>query len=154
MILQEGLSPKDLDKATRAGGWPVGMATLMDEVGIDIGEHVAEFLGKALFQKRLEGSGASPDVVASELATFNTNAAIYKELVAAGFKGRKNGKGVYLYEEGVKDRNENTEAVDIIKKYSIAPKRPYALRATLCLMEIDSTVFSCCKLYVLSFITF
>lgn len=123
MCRQEGISPKELDKATRRGGWPVGMATLVDEVGIDIGQHVAEFLGKALFQKRLDGSDAPADVVARELAAFNATRTIYKELVDAGFKGRKSGKGVYLYEEGVKDRNENTDAIDIIKKYPIASKR-------------------------------
>ncbi|KAL3199951.1 hypothetical protein MRX96_013434 [Rhipicephalus microplus] len=104
-LLQEGVTVKELDSVTKKFGFPVGAATLVDEVGIDVAEHIAEFLGKE-FGSRFQGG----------------NPQILKDMVAAGFLGRKSGKGCYIYKPGVKDRPINAEAESMLKKYALPKK--------------------------------
>merc|ERR1711962_1174081 len=101
-LLQEGVDPKKLDSISKNYGFPVGVATLIDEVGIDVAAHVAEDLGKA-FGERF--GGGNPEVL--------------KGLVDANMMGRKSGKGMFVYAEGSKDRPVNQDALNIIKKFSL-----------------------------------
>lgn len=106
-LLQEGVGPKELDKLTKGFGFPVGCATLADEVGIDVGAHIAVDLGKA-FGERFAGG----------------NVGVMEDLVKAGFMGRKSGKGIFLYDGSKKGSREvNPAALEILKqKYTLQSK--------------------------------
>lgn len=80
-LLEEGNSIESLDKAMVDFGMPMGPMVLLDEVGIDVAAKVAGILGAA-FGARM------------------TKSAMVDKLCAEGRYGKKNGKGIYLYENG------------------------------------------------------
>lgn len=78
-LLSEGATVEQLDTALLNFGMPMGPMELIDEVGIDIGEHVLKILHQA-FGERMQ-----PCKVA-------------QNIIAQGRLGRKTKKGMYLYE--------------------------------------------------------
>jgi len=79
LLLVEGARVEDVDRALVDFGFPVGPVTLLDEVGLDVGEKVAKVLHQGF------GERMAP-------------AASLHQVVAAGRLGRKNGKGFYTYD--------------------------------------------------------
>ncbi len=86
-LLAEGVAIDELDRALVDFGFPVGPITLLDEVGIDVGEKVGKILHGA-FGERM----AAPTAL--------------HEVVAAGRLGRKNEKGFYTYDGKKKQVDE------------------------------------------------
>ncbi len=82
-LLLEGVAIEEIDGALVDFGFPVGPITLLDEVGIDVGQKVGKILHHA-FGERM----AVPQVL--------------EKVIAAGRLGRKNGKGFYVYQDGKK----------------------------------------------------
>ncbi|WP_372370373.1 3-hydroxyacyl-CoA dehydrogenase NAD-binding domain-containing protein [Candidatus Uabimicrobium sp. HlEnr_7] len=86
-LLEEGAKIEDIDRNMKLFGYPVGPITLLDEVGLDVAAHVTDVMNE-LFSKR--------GVTGSNVA---------HKITKAGFKGRKNKKGFYLY-SGKKGKNK------------------------------------------------
>lgn len=82
-ILSEGASIEAVDEAMMNFGFPVGPVTLLDEVGIDVAAKAAKVM-HAAFGERM------------------TLPATMDDLQRDNRKGRKNSRGFFLYENGVK----------------------------------------------------
>ena len=79
-MIYEGVTIEDVDDALQQAGFPVGPITLLDEVGIDVGSHIADTMEKS-FGERLAPLEAMQKVVNDDR------------------KGRKNKRGFYSYTE-------------------------------------------------------
>ncbi|HEX2225048.1 MAG TPA: 3-hydroxyacyl-CoA dehydrogenase NAD-binding domain-containing protein [Thermoanaerobaculia bacterium] len=115
-MLSEGASIEQVDDAMTAWGWPVGPFALMDEVGLDIGQHVGQVM-LTYFGDRMAAPPASGS------------------LIADGRLGRKSGRGFYLYpqeEKGkkgkkAKDKGSKAKQVDP-KVYELVGWEPEPFR--------------------------
>lgn len=80
-IGQEGIDFHEFDQIMKEFGFPVGPITLLDEVGLDVGAHVADDLAP-FFEKRFGKQDTT----------------VLHQMVDAGFSGRKSGKGFFVYD--------------------------------------------------------
>eukprot|EP00753_Platysulcus_tardus_P020682 PLAT8333.2.p2 GENE.PLAT8333.2~~PLAT8333.2.p2 ORF type:complete len:241 (-),score=143.75 PLAT8333.2:99-821(-) len=87
-LVLDGVGVREVDSQLRKFGFPVGPITLTDEVGIDVGQHIIHYLGDVFGDRFTQG--VDPRAL--------------DEMVAAGYLGRKSGKGFYLYEEPQKKK--------------------------------------------------
>lgn len=107
LLLEEGAIPNDIDRAMRKFGYPVGPVALLDEVGIDVGAHVAKVLSP-LFAAR--GVAGSPSL---------------QKLYEKGYYGRKNKKGFYRY-DGKKKKGQRPSNEEVFSLMGNAPRRSFA----------------------------
>ncbi|MDT8316843.1 MAG: 3-hydroxyacyl-CoA dehydrogenase NAD-binding domain-containing protein [bacterium] len=83
LMLEEGASIEEIDKALLDFGMPMGAFILLDEIGIDIAWHVANILHNA-FGERMKP------------------AQLMKTILDSGRLGKKNSKGYYAYKAGTR----------------------------------------------------
>ncbi|MGL5391676.1 MAG: fatty acid oxidation complex subunit alpha FadJ [Shewanella sp.] len=120
-VLLEGQSIEHLDKALVKFGFPVGPITLLDEVGIDVGAKISPILEKELGDR------------------FKAPAA-FDKLLADDRKGRKNGKGFYLYGKKAKTVDETVYGVLGIKPGSNKDAKAIAER---CVVQMLNEAVRC-----------
>jgi len=124
-LLEEGASVEAIDMAMEDWGFPVGPLLLTDEVGIDVGAHVAIILHDA-FGDRMQG----PDMMAG--------------LIEDDRKGRKNGRGFYKYVDGERSGVDSSvyDALGLSERVPVSKKdvterltMAFINEAALCLQE-------------------
>ena len=87
LYFEEGQNAEHIDRLMLDFGMPMGPLRLMDEVGVDVGDHVARDL-----TARLPGSMPADSGAGQAIAT----------MIAKGWLGRKAGKGIYTYDASTK----------------------------------------------------
>jgi 3-hydroxyacyl-CoA dehydrogenase/enoyl-CoA hydratase/3-hydroxybutyryl-CoA epimerase len=104
-VLEEANSIESIDKAMVDFGMPMGPMALLDEVGIDVASKVAHILGAA-FGDRMQASS------------------VVDKLFADGRFGKKNGKGLYLYENGKRQGPDPSvyKVLGITSPHAVDPK--------------------------------
>ena len=94
-LLGDGATIPEIDNAMLDFGMPMGPMELIDEIGIDVGEKVGHILNDAF------GARTAP-------APYNS------KIVAAGRLGKKNGKGMYVYDAQGRNKELNAEIYTIM----------------------------------------
>jgi 3-hydroxyacyl-CoA dehydrogenase/enoyl-CoA hydratase/3-hydroxybutyryl-CoA epimerase len=80
-MLEEGGTIEKIDDALMQFGMPMGAFVLLDEIGIDVAYKVSGILRQGLGERVAQSS-------------------LLERLLKAGYLGRKNGKGFYMYLRG------------------------------------------------------
>lgn len=119
-LFENGARATDLDEAMLDFGMPMGPLRLIDEVGVDIAADVAATLA-AKFSERMR----LPEVLA--------------KMVAAGWLGRKSGRGFYIY-SGKRKPVPNAELNSLCLSQTAAALDRSDLRLRLSLLLVNEAV--------------
>jgi len=93
LCIHEGMKPETIDAAAEDFGMPMGPIELADQVGLDVGLHVAGVLKRDL-------DGAMPDIPDW-----------FTKKVESGDLGRKTGKGIYVWKGGKPQKQPNGDTI-------------------------------------------
>ena len=103
-LLDEGVPAETIDAAAEEFGMPMGPVELADQVGLDIGLHVAEVLRQDLDQPL-------PDIPRW-----------FRDRVEEGQLGKKTGQGLYAYKDGKPQKKKlETEPDEALRDRLILP---------------------------------
>ena len=94
ILLAEGLTIEQVDRAMKRFGMPMGPLELLDQIGLDVAAHVAQSMQPVLAGR------------------FEPNTA-FEKMRAAGLLGQKSGRGFYLH--GGKKPRVNTQVQDLLR---------------------------------------
>jgi len=122
-LLAEGARIEDIDAALKDFGYPVGPMALLDEVGIDVAAHVSRNLGAVYAHRGLAGGEA------------------FVKLHEAGFSGRKNKRGFYLYEGSSKKKRVNEQAYEVLGAPARQAMPRERLAERLALLMVNEAVY-------------
>ncbi|MDO6705150.1 fatty acid oxidation complex subunit alpha FadJ [Photobacterium sp. 1_MG-2023] len=116
LALLSGEPIEHIDTALLDFGFPVGPITLLDEVGVDVGAKISPIL-----EKELGSRFQSPDV--------------FDILLKDGRKGRKTGKGFYLYQGKKKGVDKSVYKLLNLNPERKASGHEIAIRCTLMMLN-------------------
>ena len=126
LLLEEGIAIGELDDIMKRFGFPVGPAALFDEVGIDVAAHITDVLNE-MFADRGVDPNNKP-----------------KELLEAGYKGKKNRKGFYRYEDSGDKKKKKEPNSDIYRFFGGSSRKkmdPESVQQRLALTMINEAAY-------------
>jgi len=98
-LIREGIDMNHIDQVMTKFGFPVGPIQLIDEVGIDVGYHVAKDLG-AIFSERM-----------------GTDLTVLDNLIKKKILGKKSNVGFFTYDDKKKRQGLNQDVVNEFKNH-------------------------------------
>ena len=124
LCFDEGYDIETIDRLMLDFGMPMGPLRLMDEVGLDVGNHVARDLSQRL------PSSMPPDGVTGQTIA---------RMIEKGWLGRKAGKGFYLYAGSKKDDAPklNPEMSNVRQARTAGPADDAYLRDRMVLVMVN-----------------
>ena len=117
-LFENGASTENIDQAMLEFGMPMGPLRLIDEVGVDVANHVAVTIAEN-FASRLRTPGLLGAMMQDSLL------------------GRKNGKGFYIHDKRSKGSVVNTDAERFKKSTSAAALTRHELRMRMVFLMVN-----------------
>jgi len=95
VVASEGVPITTIDEALKRWGMPMGPIELLDEIGLDVGDHVLKSLGQQM-------NGRVPE------------SSILSQAMAEGWLGKKSGTGFYVYDQTKKKKKADPKVNDLL----------------------------------------